>query len=121
MAKPKHPNLRSVKQGQTIFYVANDSFQAGRPMPRYLESWYLHSHKVKLPPMGERIKQMPVSHMKTSIIKFGQGFMKDFYYSRKRALAEVARVNVELGFYAWEKVNRRQEVSDRSVLEKVKQ
>jgi hypothetical protein len=64
-----------------------------REMPRSLGTWFLHSHKIKLPPYGARIVHLPVSHLRKTIENFGEGYMKQFYYSRKRAISEIKRIN----------------------------
>ncbi len=84
MAKRKHPTAKSLKQGQTIYQVVDDSFMMDRKVPKRVVKHFMYSHKTLLPPIGTIIEKMPVN----SIQGFAKrnGFrMKNWYYSKKLA------------------------------------
>lgn len=84
MAKPKHPTVRSLRQGQTIYCVVNDSLLYGEVVPKRVVSYFLYSHNEPLPPLGCIVERLPVSNIKRAIKEY-QTNMRVFFYSRRRA------------------------------------
>ncbi len=81
MAKPKHPTIKTLRPGQTIYIVMND-FQKGK----YTVKTMLHSNKTPLPESGCSFEKLPVNHL-----VFRNMSMHNVYYSRKMANREVKR------------------------------
>lgn len=87
MAKPKHPTLKSLRQGQTVYLVSDPSFMRRDNSPKTVTTYHLYSHKTPLPPEGFIIEKLPVSNLQRAIRQYGQQVMRDFYYSRGKAEA----------------------------------
>ena len=88
MAKPKHPTIRSLRQGQTIYLV---------PYPYDGEIWTvvkyrLYSHKTPLPPKGQMIEKLPVTKVKESLKKITFN-NNQVFYSRKKAQSRADMLN----------------------------
>ena len=84
MAKPKHPTLRSLRQGQTVYCVVDDSFLMGEKKPKYVMKYFMYSHKTPMPPLGQIIEKVPISNIKKAI-RLHNISMENWYYSRKTA------------------------------------
>lgn len=84
MTKPKHPTIRSLRQGQTVYCVVDDSFLTRKKLPKYIIKYHMHSHKTSLPPGGQINYNLPVSTLR-KCIELGRINPKNWYYSRKLA------------------------------------
>ncbi len=84
MTKPTHPTLKSLRQGQTVYCVVNDSFLLGEKKQKYVVRYFMYSHKTPMPPPGQLISQVPVSNMQKAI-RLHNVSMQNWYYSRKKA------------------------------------
>ena len=81
MAKKK-PTYRNVKQGQTI-YVIDRHFERFDGEPE-VQQYFIYSQKEPLPPEGCIVERLPVSLLRLSLLRRGNG---DFYFSRRKAIA----------------------------------
>lgn len=79
MAKRKHPNPKSLRQGQTVYLVAPglERFDS----PHKVWPWFLHSQKVPPPDEGCCIEKMPVSLLREHL----HVWRPYLFYSRRKA------------------------------------
>jgi len=87
MAKRKHPTVKSLRQGQTVYLISKSisSFDG----PYEVIRWQLHSHKTPRPELGCIIEKMPVGLLRENLHRWGN----DAFYSRRRAESECRRRN----------------------------
>ena len=83
MAKPKHPTLKSLRQGQTIYWVVDESLLKEEGT-KHVVSYLLYSHKIDVPPPGRAVEKLPVHFVKNAISKHRID-MRNVFYSKKRA------------------------------------
>jgi len=90
MAKRKHPTFKSLRQGQTVYYVIDDSFLYDEKRTKYVIKYFLHSQKTPCPPRGQRIEKLSVSNLKKALRKYNIN-TKYWFYSKKKAEAAAKR------------------------------
>lgn len=88
MSKPKHPTSRSLRQGQTLYYLADDSLLFNKKRPIRIEKYFLHSHKIKDSPLGQIVDELSVYNLKRAIEKYRIS-TRHWFYSKKKAEAAV--------------------------------
>ena len=91
MAKRKHPTVKSLRQGQTVYWVSDDIGDNYRVSKRVV-GYFMYSHKTPLPPIGSIIEKMPVSRIRGFAMAY-KGSMKNCYYSRKMAEGAARNIN----------------------------
>lgn len=92
MAKPLHPTVNSIKQGQTIYMLINDSYLRGRDMPWYMKAFYLHGKNTFLPDTGFKILKLPANYIKDKV-KFDPTFGNVLFYSKRKAVSRMKLLN----------------------------
>ena len=89
MAKHK-PTADIIKQGQTIYHISVPGDVALEYRHAIATSYFLYSHNEPLPTKGAAIKKMPVNRVKWYLKTFGNRL---FYYSKAKALRQIAHLN----------------------------
>lgn len=88
MSKPKHPTSRSLRQGQTLYYIVDDSHALGKRTPARIKQYFMYSHKTKIPLFGQVVRKLSVNGLK-KIIEMRYTNTKLWFYSKKKAEAAV--------------------------------
>ena len=73
----KHPTLKSLRQGQTIYSVISSAFGHST-----VTKVFIHSDNVETPEDGTPYKEVPVRQVRAWIHVFGNNKL---FYSRRRA------------------------------------
>ena len=84
--KPLHPTLKSLRQGQTV-YVIKDESLLKNDGGKYVEKYFLHSHKIPEPPIGCIVEKLSVEKLKRGIRIQRKNSFNWIYYSRRKAEA----------------------------------
>lgn len=84
MSKPNRVTIKTIKQGQTIFFVSHN-FDKGQKAKRTVESIFVHSQKTKLPPQNCVVEKYPVSLIRDWLESSPGRGPSVVFHSRKRA------------------------------------